>query len=169
VFSPDRKHRFVLWRDLRDFPSSEFEPQPGYCMFVGLNPSTADEVRNDPTVARCIKYAQRWGFQQFLMTNIFGYRATDPADMKAFPDPVGKDNDYWLARLAAEAGLVVCAWGSHGAYLERGAFVTAMLEQTATLHCLTTTKEGHPGHPLYLKSDLNPVLFREKVPTHIPS
>jgi hypothetical protein len=169
VFSPDRKHRFALWRDLKLFNSLEFEIKPGYCMFVGLNPSTADETRNDPTVARCIKYAMRWGFEQFLMTNIFAYRATDPSDMKKFPDPIGAENDYWLSRLAADAGMVVCAWGSHGAYLNRGPIVQSLLARIQPLHCLTLTKDGFPGHPLYLRSDLKPVIFQEVVPPSLPA
>lgn len=159
VFSSDRKHRYVLWRDLRDFPVLPFEPEPGYCMFVGLNPSTADETRNDPTVSRCIGYAKQWGFEQFLMTNIFAYRATDPEDMKAFPEPVGEENDRWLQELASRAGLVVCAWGSHGQYLHRGKTVEQLLMNVAPLHCLTRTKTGFPGHPLYLRADLKPVPF----------
>ena len=84
-------------------------------MFVGLNPSTADEVSDDPTVRRCISYAKAWGYAGLCMTNIFAFRATDPKDMKAVHDPVGMDNDMHLLRVSRHAGVVIAAWGAHGA------------------------------------------------------
>lgn len=158
-FSPDRNHRYTLFRDLREFPDPEFVLKPGFCMFIGLNPSTADETQNDPTVARCIKYAIRWGFQQFVMTNIFGYRATDPKDMKSHPEPVGAENDAWLNQLSKEAGLVLCAWGNHGEHLDRGRKVVEIVAPNADLFCLKIAKTGHPMHPLYQRSDLDPLPF----------
>lgn len=157
-FSPDRKHRYTLFRDLIS-PDSDFKLRSGYCMFVGLNPSTADESQNDPTVTRCIHYAQKWGFKQFVMANIFAYRATQPTDMKTYPDPVGSNNDFWLRRLAKDAGLVLCAWGNHGDYLNRGQEVKNLLADITTLHCLKVTKLGHPVHPLYQRADLQPQIL----------
>ena len=135
----------MLWR--------EWIGGDGYAMFVGLNPSTADETMDDPTVRRCINFAKAWGYGALCMTNIFAFRATDPADMKAAIDPVGPDNDKTLLEMARSAGVVIAAWGVHGAYLERSAKVHHML---GPLHCLALTKEGHPGHPLYLPKDLMP-------------
>lgn len=160
VFNESRSHRYALFRDLTDFASPEFELAPGFCMFVGLNPSTADENQNDPTVARCIKYAMRWGFDQFVMTNIFGYRATNPKDMKAHPEPVGSENDAWLEKLASEAGLVLCAWGNHGEHLDRGKKVVELLSPVSELHCLRVAKTGHPMHPLYQRADLDPIHYK---------
>ncbi|HEY5894703.1 MAG TPA: DUF1643 domain-containing protein [Chthoniobacterales bacterium] len=145
VFSPCRRYRYELWRRWSDAP---------YCMFIGLNPSTADETHDDPTVRRCINYATRWGFGALCMTNIFAYRATDPMDMKAVTDPVGPDNDATLKRVADDAGIVVSAWGIHGIHMGRERAVKAMLP---ALHCLQMTKSGAPGHPLYLRADLTPI------------
>lgn len=122
-------------------------------MFVGLNPSTADEVKNDPTVSRCISYARSWGYGGLCMTNIFAFRATDPKVMKAHPDPIGTENDRYLATLAAEAGIVVAAWGTHGTHLGRGEAVRQLIPG---LCCLRQTQEGHPNHPLYLPKTLIP-------------
>lgn len=146
IFSPCRTYRYTLWR--------EWIGGDGYCQFVCLNPSTADEVQDDPTVRRCIAYAKAWGFGAFCMTNIFAYRATDPAVMKAQPDPIGPDNDRHLKQIADGAGIVVAAWGSHGEHMGRGAEVARLIPG---LHCLHLTKAGHPGHPLYLKASLAPV------------
>lgn len=124
-------------------------------MFIGLNPSTADETQDDPTVRRCIRYSKDWGYGALYMTNIFSFRATDPKVMKRFDDPVGPDNNVTLIRLAAHAGIVVAAWGVHGAYMGRGDTVRRFLLHD--LHVLKLTKGGHPCHPLYLKADLKPV------------
>jgi hypothetical protein len=145
-FSPCRTYRYSLWR--------WWDRALPYAMFVGLNPSTADEVNNDPTVSRCINYARSWGYGGLCMTNIFAYRATDPAKMKAHPAPIGGENDRYLVTLAAQAGVVVAAWGTHGAHLGRGESVRQML---INLHCLRLTKNGYPNHPLYLSRSLKPV------------
>ncbi|MCL5098512.1 MAG: DUF1643 domain-containing protein [Candidatus Omnitrophica bacterium] len=144
VFSPCRQWRYELWRRWGSDP---------YCMFIGLNPSTADEVNDDPTVRRCIRFARQWGYGALCMTNIFAWRATDPADMKAVPDPVGPGNDAALKRGAAGAGIVIAAWGNHGSHLGRDKEVLAML---SNLHCLKHTKTGAPGHPLYLRATTTP-------------
>jgi hypothetical protein len=125
--------------------------------FVGLNPSTADEVKNDPTVTRCINYAQRWGYGGMWMLNLFAYRATDPNIMKAQADPVGPENDRSILEVYSQARLSIACWGTHGAHRDRGRQVIAQLP---ALHCLGITKAGYPKHPLYLHRDLVPVLFR---------
>ena len=124
-----------------------------YVMFIGLNPSTANQFQSDPTVRRCIDYAERWGFGALCMTNLFAWRATDPALMKQQTKPIGPRNDATLQRLAAGAGLVVAAWGRHGNHLHRGADIQAMLPD---LHALRLNLDGTPAHPLYLKKDLQP-------------
>lgn len=157
TFSPDRLYRYTLWRMWPDL----FIDASNYVMFVGLNPSTADEVRDDPTIRRCIKFAQAWGFGSMCMTNLFAFRATDPDDMKAAEEPVGPGNDEALIRIAKGAGLVVSAWGADGVHLGRADDVVSLLATSGvTLHSLKVTKGGHPGHPLYLKKTSVPVPWR---------
>lgn len=127
-------------------------------MFIGLNPSTADEIKNDPTVTRCINYAKQWDYGGMIMANIFAYRATDPKVMKAAVDPVGPDNDEWLLKLVKGADLIVAVWGNHGEFMDRGRAVLVLLERI-TLHCLALNKTGHPKHPLYCSSSLEPALI----------
>lgn len=127
-------------------------------MFVGLNPSTADEVDDDNTVRRCIGYARAWGYNSLIMTNIFAFRATYPKDMKAAHDPVGPENDKWLISCSNEAALVVAAWGNNGAYLGRSRQVVEMMAEAGVqLMCLRITKAGEPEHPLYLPGKLRPI------------
>jgi hypothetical protein len=148
-FSPCRTWRYALWRT--------WDSSAPYAMFIGLNPSTADEIENDPTVTRCIGYSRTWGYGGLCMTNLFAYRDTDPRGMKAAPDPIGPDNDEWLDRLARAAGVVVAAWGTHGVHQGRDCVVRARL--TGVLHYLKLTKFGHPQHPLYLRADLKPTCW----------
>lgn len=149
VLSPCRAYRYSLWREFDRLEN-------GYVMFIGLNPSTADEVNDDPTIRRCIAYAKSWGFGALCMTNLFAFRATKPADMVAAADPVGPDNDGHLVHLARNASIVVAAWGTNGTHRGRDAAVRSLVP---TLHCLKKTRAGHPGHPLYLSADLAPMPY----------
>lgn len=151
-FSPCRRWRYTLWRI--------WDESKPYCAFIGLNPSTATETENDPTVSRCINYARDWEYGGMFMLNLFGWRATKPKDMKSAKEPVGPDNDAAILRVAKDAGLVVCAWGNDGAYRDRSGHVRALLrEASIKVHSLTVTGSGEPGHPLYLRSDCKPVPF----------
>ncbi len=123
-------------------------------MFIGLNPSTADETSDDPTLTRCINYAKYWGFGGVCMANLFAFRATKPSAMKASNDPIGRANNKWIKKLANEADIVVAAWGNDGSYLKRSEQVKQLLPN---LHYLKINKSGEPAHPLYLAAKLKPV------------
>ena len=125
-------------------------------MFVGLNPSTADKIKDDPTARKCMRFAESWGYGGIILANLFAYRATDRRKLKVASDPVGPDNDPWLTRLADEAGIIIAAWGVHGGFMGRDQVVMDLLGE---VHSLGLTKEGKPRHPLYLKSDGRPRLF----------
>jgi hypothetical protein len=145
LLSPCRTYRYDLWRT--------WIGGDGYAMFVGLNPSTADETQDDPTIRRCVAFAKAWGYAGLCMTNLFAFRATDPQEMKRAADPVGWENNIILSDRASGAGVVVAAWGAHGTHRCRDATVRRMLP---ALHYLRLTKDGHPGHPLYLPKTLVP-------------
>jgi|TARA_B110000467_G_scaffold29878_1_gene26886 hypothetical protein len=148
VFSPDRLYRYGLWRIWDDTLPT--------VLFIGLNPSTADEFKNDPTIRRCIGYAKDWGYGGYIMGNIFGFRATDPNTMKAVKEPIGAENNKWLLRLHDEADLTIGAWGNHGGFMNRGKEVVTLIPN---LKCLKITNQGYPSHPLYLKKILKPIPF----------
>jgi len=150
VFSPCRQYRYLLWRRWADDWASN------YAMVIGLNPSTADETNDDPTIRRCIKFAKDWGYSGLCMANIFAYRATDPKDMIAVNEPIGVENDRYLKETAAAASVVIAAWGNHGTYKNRHLQVKRIIP---VLHCLKVTKSGMPSHPLYLPQTLKPVPF----------
>tara|TARA_R110000787_G_scaffold15594_10_gene48334 strand:- start:863 stop:1378 length:516 start_codon:yes stop_codon:yes gene_type:complete len=128
--------------------------------FVMLNPSTATEVQNDPTIHRCEQRARALGFGGFRAVNIFALRATDPRDMRAAPDPEGADNMSALDEAAIWADMVIAAWGVHGAHRMQGARVAARLRAAGrSLYHLGLTKAGHPRHPLYLPYSARPELW----------
>lgn len=149
IFSPCRKYRYALWREWDMLNSS-------YAMFIGLNPSTADETQDDPTIRRCVDYAKRWGYGALCMTNLFAWRDTKPVDMMKEENPIGDDNDKWIHTLAAHANIVIASWGKHGCHLDRATEVRMLVTSLNYLHL---NQDGSPAHPLYLKSSLTPKLY----------
>jgi hypothetical protein len=149
-FSGDRRYRYALrrvWGHAEDL-----------CNFLLLNPSSADEATHDPTSERCERRARRWGFGGLIVTNLFALRATDPAGLRRVADPIGPENDAAILEAARGAGLVLCGWGNHGAYLDRASAVRALLAGLGvTAYGLALTKRGEPAHPLYLEYDRPPV------------
>jgi hypothetical protein len=152
VYSPCEAYRYALTR--------VWDVSAPRAVFVMLNPSTATEVQNDPTVERCERRARALGFGGFRVVNIFAYRATDPRLMRAQADPVGPGNDAALVEAAAWGDQIICAWGNHGAHLGRGAAAEALLRaQGKPLFHLSLTKEGVPKHPLYIGYAVQPMLW----------
>lgn len=152
VFSDCRTWRYRLWRT--------WDTSKPMLVMIMLNPSTADEDDNDPTVERCQRRAVLTGHGGLWVFNIFALCATDPDVMKAAIDPVGPDNDdrlrsaFSLASIARQAGTPVptfCAgWGMHGSHRGRDRQVQALAaERGVQLVCLGVTKDGQPRHPLY--------------------
>lgn len=145
-FSPCRTWRYFLHRI--------WNPDQTLLLVVGLNPSTADEVKSDPTVTRCINHARRWGFGGLIMMNTFAVRGTDPAILKKIDDPVGPENDYWLRLLSQDenVGRILFAWGNHGLMFKRQSRVVSIMERgRVEPECFGYTQQGAPRHPLYLK------------------
>lgn len=153
-FSPCMTWRYLLRRRWSAAPSVGF---------VLLNPSTADERHDDPTIRRCIAFAKRWQYGGLVLGNLFAFRSTDPASLKTCADPVGPENDDALRAVCAESagGLVICGWGSHGGLSGRSAQVLQLMrsEWKAKPAALALTKSGQPGHPLYLRGDADPFPF----------
>ena len=150
TFSPCRRWRYLLWR--------RWDAKQPVANFLMLNPSTADEVKLDPTCSRARDYAERWGYGALVVTNIFAWRATDPEAMKAARDPVGRGNDAAIVRAAKESALVVCAWGNHGGFLGRSTGILEKLKaNNIPLRALRVNANGEPAHPLYLPGKLEPI------------
>jgi hypothetical protein len=148
IFSPCRRFRYVVTRKISDLPR--------VLVGAGVNPSTADAVKNDRTLRRGIGFAELWGCGLYVMTNTSAFRATDPDDMLALGDEaVGPDNDAALALVLGamrEDDIALAAWGKHA-----NAARAAKMQQLAAAagvawRCLGTNKDGSPKHPLYLRA-----------------
>ncbi len=125
------------------------------CLFIMLNPSTADADVDDPTIRRCVGFARAWGCGELRVVNLYALRATDPSTLRLHDDPVGPLNDYVIAKEANRAERVICAWGVQG--LNRSIPVLRLLRgANAKPMVLRLTKLGHPAHPLYLPKSLEP-------------
>lgn len=146
-FSRCRNFRYALWR--------EWKADAPKVMMIGLNPSTADAIRNDPTIRRCIGFARNWGFGGVWVLNLFAFRATYPSDLKAAIDPVGPRNDEWIRHVARKVDRVVAVWGNDGAFLGRSTRIRGMLGDR--LEVIRVNAGGEPAHPLYLPGHLEPV------------
>lgn len=126
--------------------------------FILLNPSTASEFRNDPTVARCEGRARRGGFGGFDVINLFAFRATRPEDLRTAAEPVGAANTETVLAVSRAAATVVCGWGLHGAHLGQGAAMRGLLAARGIrLWHLGLTRDHHPRHPLYVANAVQPL------------
>lgn len=142
-----------------------------------LNPSTADEFANDPTVERCQRRAEMMGFEGFTVTNLFAWRSTDKSVLPKVAQPIGEawrlpleregaymdlnKNDEAITREVMGSQMVICAWGNDGALLGRSKQVLILLRECGvTLHALKLTATGEPQHPLYLGYAVQPREWR---------
>lgn len=139
-------YRYTLHREI-DQVTRWVKP----CLFIMLNPSTADAVQDDPTIRRCIKFAEREGCTSLTVVNLFALRATDPGELIGHADPIGPLNDQRIEEMVDQhsLGIVVAAWGAHPMAQKRGADVRAKF---GPFKCLGITKNGSPKHPLYIKA-----------------
>ncbi len=150
--TPEPLYRYTLWREVNPEAS-------GITAFIGLNPSTATEEINDPTIRRCMRFARDFGSRYLCMLNVFGYRATDPKVMKRVEDPFGGENLYHITRVVKMADNVVAAWGTDGYWKDGGRIVQLAIQglgppdaPICRLKCLGKTRDGSPRHPLYIKA-----------------
>jgi len=142
VFSNCRKYRYSLTRS--------WNSAGGYVLFIGLNPSIADEKIDDPTLTRCINFAKDWGYGGLIMVNLFAYISTYPIDLKKVKLPIGNNNNKHILKNHQKSQLTVAAWGNDGHFLKRDKEVLKII---CNPMCLNINKSGQPAHPLYQKKD----------------
>ena len=147
-FSSDRKYRYELTRI--------WNPAKPLVGFIGLNPSTGDEVENDPTIWKLSRVAESWGYGGFVIMNLFAFVTPGPEAMKKADEPIGKDTDKRLNEFGQRKDLdkIIAVWGDDGAFMDRGLKVKSMFKQ---LWVLKLSEAGQPRHPRFLKEDLKPI------------
>lgn len=150
TFSADRVYRWDLFR--------VWDATKPLRLWIMLNPSTADEVDNDPTVERVQRRNIAEGYGGLIVCNIFALRSTDPKALYKHGDPIGADNDAMIRTWVHSSKQVVCAWGNHGQYLDRGRQVLKMIRELGVRpHVLGLNEgSGQPCHPLYVRYELKP-------------
>ena len=153
VFSPCGHYRYLLWR----LPS----PRAAVLGMGMLNPSTADEHADDPTITRCRRIATQAGHANLLVWNLFAFRATAPADLKRAAQPIGPHGDAAIALALALSRRTVLAWGNHASHLGRSEQVLARIPADMPVAALGLTKHGQPRHPLYLPATIRPRRWRQ--------
>jgi hypothetical protein len=142
VFSKCQKYRYSLTRS--------WNSADGYVLFIGLNPSIADETIDDPTLTRCINFAKDWGYGGLIMVNLFAYMSTYPTDLKKVKLPIGNNNNKHILKNHQKSQLTVAAWGNDGHFLKRDKEILKIISNPM---CLNINKSGQPAHPLYQKKD----------------
>jgi hypothetical protein len=175
IFSPCGRYRWWLQRT--------WQPQRPTLLFVGLNPSSADGERDDPTLRRLVAFGRRWGFGRLEVINLFGAVATTPVALRRCSDPVGSDNEAWIRRCLGSLGpwcseaiparecagaepvesagaLLWLGWGNGGAWRGRDRALLALVaEFMARPFALGCTGSGQPRHPLYCPATMTPGPF----------
>jgi hypothetical protein len=149
LFSPCRKYRYKLWR--------VWDNTKPMITFIGLNPSTANETSDDPTIRRVITFAKTWGYGGVNMMNLFAWVSPHPQDLKTVEDPLG-DNDKLLKAVAEQSAAIVFAWGTFKEAQGRGKDVKRMFPDALALGI---NADGSPKHPLYIKGDTLPIKYEE--------
>lgn len=150
IFSPCRTYRYLLWRI--------WDTKKPLVLFIGLNPSTADETKDDPTIRRVQQSAKDWKFGGVYMMNLFAYRTPYPSELFQCSNPIG-ENDYWLQLIAPQCSEVIFAWGSSKGAQTRAAKVIPFFPNAKAL---VLNKDGSPRHPLYVRAGVEPVPFIQK-------
>ncbi len=147
-----RIYRYVL---IRKWGNND----DNFVNFILLNPSTADEKFDDPTIKACITFAKSWAYDGFYVTNLFAFRATKPKNLKKASDSIGPLNNHYIEEIAKKSKKIVIAWGNHGGFKQRDKEVLQILAKICTPYCIQKLKKGYPKHPLYVKRDSKPIIF----------
>lgn len=154
--SDDKRYRYSLTRKISQGARS--------LLFVGLNPSTADAMSDDPTIRRCVGFAKTWGFNCLRMGNLYALRATDPRKLQTSDDPIGPRNRAKLERIVAASELVIAAWGGFILAPEARNIADWILQQR-NVKCLGQNRDGSPKHPLYTAKTSVPQRWIRKLST----
>lgn len=152
VFSECRRYRYFL--------SRIWDKSKPILLFIGLNPSTGNENKDDRTIGRVKQFAYHWGYGGVYMMNLFAWVSKKPSALKTCSDPVG-DNDAMLKKIGSLAKDVLFAWGTFKETKGRDMVVIEMFPDAI---CLGKNADGSPMHPLYIPADRKPEKFKPALP-----
>ena len=149
LLSADNIYRYQL--------SRIWDEEKPKILFIMLNPSTADEFVEDPTIRRVVNYAKDWGYGGVYVGNLYAFRSTDPKGLKCIADPIGPENINHIQTLISLVDKVIYAWGNEQ---KEPNWLKKIVE---TPYCIEISKKGIPKHPLYLKKCLIPQIYKRCV------
>ncbi len=147
VFDKAGKYRYSL--------SRIWNAEGAKAAFVMLNPSKADATLNDPTITRCIGFAEKMGCGSLEVVNLFAYRTAYPKELRVCVSPIGKLNDQYISAAVETANFVVVAWGNWGQLHGRDQEVLQLVASKSPVFCFGITGKGHPRHPLFLSYEVD--------------
>ena len=157
-FSPCGRYRYELTRS--------WDAKLPELLVVMLNPSTADAAEDDPTIRRVVGFATSHGYGELRVVNLYAEIAVDPAALWQ-RDAVGPLNDEVLRDRLVPRSLngmpVLAAWGTSEWSRRRAPAVLALVPGV-NWHCLGTTKDGSPRHPLYVRASQLMIPFQVPQP-----
>lgn len=149
LISACQAYRYRLWRRWNDGRA--------VLVFIMLNPSTADGTQDDPTIRKCVGFADRAGYGGIEILNLFAYRATKPADLKLTGWQIGPENDEHIRAVLDTYSSVVCAWGANATSRQGWERVHQVMDivtqYTDQPKALKLAANGVPWHPLMLGYD----------------
>lgn len=152
IYSYCKKYRYDLWRI--------WDTNLKYLMVIGLNPCAADRTISDPYLKRCAVFARKWGFGGIHLCNLFGFQVSNSKVLLLHHDPVGKDNDYHIERVAGESGMVLAAWGNLGDHMLRDEAVMAITGKlNINVRHMGMTIKAHPVNLLFVSQRTIPLTF----------
>ena len=146
VFNSDRTHRYVLWRI--------WDVKMPKVLFIGLNPSTADEYEDDPTLKRVIQFAKDWGYGGVFMCNVFSFITPYPKELDT--TILSLENMTWMNYYRKKSAEVVCAWGAHKEASQNARRLYRYIRKASALQM---NRDGSPRHPLYVKAGIKRIPF----------
>jgi hypothetical protein len=138
-FSALRNRRYILWRI--------WDGELPLVLFIGINPSIADEFRNDQTIGKLIRVVKSWDYGGFFIGNLSSKISNNPKEIRD-PDSVYTFDNEYLIKAEEISEAVIFIWGNEGKrFLPR-------IDQIRSLfpvgYCFKQNANGHPCHPLYL-------------------
>lgn len=146
IFSDCRTYRYVLWRI--------WDQQSELVSFIGLNPSNANESKDDQTIRKVTRLTKNWNFGGLIMVNLYAYITPYPNELIKVKDPIA-DNDIWLEKYLPECQKIIFAWGASPLAEQRAKLITESWNGCS----LGYNKNGSPKHPLYIKDTTGPIRF----------